>query len=316
MRSLHNNFKRLYTLWVFLLLVSSGASVSAQQEPQYTQYMFNTMSVNPGYAGTRDALNVVLLSRHQWAGLEGAPRTYDFSVHTPINNYNMGLGFSMVTDNFGPVNNLFLNVSYAYRVQISSNTTLSMGIRGGLFNYHVNLSGLNTDMSDPAFQKDLEQRFKPSAGAGLYLYSDNFYLGLSAPRLIETDLEGNQTTTGTVSELQRHYYFMTGLVIGRQSTIKFKPSFIARAVEGAPFSSEITGQLIFNDALWAGASYRFNQAIGLLAGLQISPQLMIGYSFDFPVSELKPFDTGTHEVVISYDFKGFMKEKLISPRYF
>lgn len=313
---LHINFKQLYILWVILLLFCSGTSVSAQQEPQYTQYMFNTMSVNPGYAGTRDALNVVLLSRHQWAGLEGAPRTYDFSVHTPVNNYNMGLGFSMVSDNFGPVSNLFLNVSYAYRVQLSSNTTLSMGIKGGLYNYHVNLSGLNTDMSDPAFEKDLEQSFKPGAGAGLYLYSDNFYLGLSAPRLIETDLEDNQTTTGTVSELQRHYYFMTGVVIGRQSTFKFKPSFIARAVEGAPFSSEITGQLIFNETLWAGASYRFNQAIGLLAGLQISPQLMIGYSFDFPVSELKPFNSGTHEVVISYDFKGFMKEKLISPRYF
>ncbi len=316
MRLLPNKYKRVYALWVILLLMGSGASVFAQQEPQYTQYMFNTMSVNPAYTGTRDALNAVLMSRHQWAGLEGAPRTYDFSVHTPVSNYNMGLGFSLIADNFGPVSNLFLNVSYAYRLQLSSNTTLSMGIRGGLYNYHVNLSGLNTDMSDPAFEKDLEQSFKPSAGAGLYLYSDNFYVGLSAPRLIETDLEGNQTTTGTVSELQRHFYFMTGVVIGRQSTFKFKPSFIARAVEGAPFSSEITGQLIFNETLWAGASYRFNQAIGLLAGLQISPQLMIGYSFDFPVSELKPFDTGTHEVVISYDFRGFMKEKLISPRYF
>jgi type IX secretion system PorP/SprF family membrane protein len=311
MGPLQNKFNQICYAWVVLLLVGSGASVSAQQEPQYTQYMFNTMSVNPGYAGTRNALNVVLLSRHQWAGLEGAPRTYDFSVHTPLNNYNMGLGFSMVADNFGPVNNIFLNISYAYRVKLSEKTTLSMGIRAGLFNYHVNLSGLNTDMSDPAFQKDLEQSFKPSAGAGLYLYSDNFYVGLSVPRLIETDLEGNQTTTGTVSELQRHFYFMTGVVFGRQSTFKFKPSFIARAVEGAPFSSEITGQLIFNETLWAGASYRFNQAIGLLTGLQISPQLMIGYSFDFPVSELKPFDSGTawHTPVLCEFSSIFIKKK-------
>ena len=303
-------------LWVFLLLTGITTLATAQQEPQYSQYMFNTMTVNPAYTGTREALNVLLLSRHQWAGLEGAPRSYDFAVHTPLSNQKMGLGFSMVTDNYGPVSNLFLNVSYAYRIRVSRKLQLSMGIKGGFFNYHVGLRGLNTDASDPAFQKDLEQKFKPNAGFGLYLYSDHFYMGASIPRLIETDLSGNQTTTGTLSELQRHYYLMAGVVFGSQRTLKFKPSFITRAVEGAPLSTEITGQLLFNETLWAGASYRIDQAIVLLTGIQLSPQLMVGYSYDFPTSNLKPFDSGTHEVVISYDFKGFMKERLVSPRYF
>lgn len=313
---LKNIFQLHPRLWLLIILMGSFTGVFAQQEPQYTQYMFNTMGVNPAYTGTRGALNVSLLTRHQWAGLDGAPRTYDLSAHTPLNNYNMGLGFSIVSDNYGPVNNLFFNVNYAYRIQLSRTTTLSMGIKGGLFNYHVNLSSLETDATDPAFEKDLEQRFKPNAGVGLYLYSEKFYVGISAPRLIETDLSGNQTTTGKITELQRHYYFMAGLVIGNQDSFKFKPSLITRAVEGAPFSTEITGQCVFNQVLWAGASYRSNQAIAMLAGFQITRQLMIGYSYDFPISDLKPFDSGTHEVVISYDFKGFTKNGLVSPRYF
>jgi type IX secretion system PorP/SprF family membrane protein len=289
---------------------------SAQQEPQYTQYMFNPMSVNPAYTGTRDALSATFLTRHQWAGMDGAPRTYDFSVHTPLNNYNMGVGFSVVSDNYGPVKNLFFNVNYAYRVRLSQNTILSMGIKGSLYNYHVNLSGLDTDVADPAFDKDLEQKFSPGFGAGIYLYSDKFYAGISVPRLLETDLNGNQSTTGKIAELKRHYYFMTGIVLGNKDSFRFRPSLITRAVEGAPFSAEITGQFIFNQMIWAGVSYRTNKAVAMLAGVRVSPQLMVGYAFDFPVAQLKPFDSGTHEVVISYDFKGFMREKLVSPRYF
>lgn len=308
-------FKNIH-LWLFLLITGLTSMASAQQEPQYTQYMFNTMSVNPAYTGTRDALSATLLARHQWAGMDGAPRTYDFSVHTPLNNYNMGIGLSVISDNYGPVKNLFFNINYAYRIRLSQSTILSMGLKGSLFNYHVNLSGLNTDFTDPAFEQDLEQKFKPGFGAGIYLYSDRFYAGISAPRLLETDLNGNQTTTGSITELKRHYYFMTGVVLGNKDSFRFRPSLITRAVEGAPFSAEITGQFIFNQLVWAGASFRTNQAVAMLAGVRISPQLMVGYSFDFPVSKLKPFDNGAHEVVISYDFKGFTEEKLVSPRYF
>jgi type IX secretion system PorP/SprF family membrane protein len=119
-------------LWLFLLITGLTSMASAQQEPQYTQYMFNTMSVNPAYTGTRDALSATFLTRHQWAGMDGAPRTYDFSVHTPLNNYNMGVGFSVVSDNYGPVRNLFFNLNYAYRVRLSQSTILSMGIKGSL----------------------------------------------------------------------------------------------------------------------------------------------------------------------------------------
>ncbi|PWE00288.1 hypothetical protein DDZ16_04930 [Marinilabilia rubra] len=294
------------------------SETKAQQEPQYTQYMFNPVSVNPAYAGTRNALNMLFLSRLQWSGMEGAPRTYDFTVHTPLNNYKMGLGLSVISDNYGPVKNLYINVSYSYRVNISESMMLSMGIKGGVYNYHVGLADLYTGIAeaDPAFSKDIEQSFKPNAGFGIYLYTDDFYFGASAPKLIETKLNGDQTTTSTVGDLKRHFYLMTGAVFDLGPEVRFKPSVITRMVEGAPFSADAAAQFLFKERFWAGGSYRLEDAVAILAGFQINNQLMVGYSYDIPISDLQPFNNGSHEIVISYDFDQFVKDKLASPRFF
>ncbi|WP_462318278.1 PorP/SprF family type IX secretion system membrane protein [Marinilabilia sp.] len=309
---------RITTYLVALLAFLYLPKAEAQQEPQYTQYMFNTVSVNPAYAGTRNALNILLLSRLQWAGLEGAPRTYDLTVHTPLNNYKMGLGLSVISDNYGPVKNLYVNLSYSYRVNLTEKLILSMGIKGGFYNYHVGLSDLYTGESevDPVFSKDIEQSFKPNAGFGFYLYTDNFYFGASAPKLFETDLNGEQTTTSTVEDLKRHYFFMTGAVFDLGAEVKFKPSVISRMVEGAPFSIDAAAQFLFKDRFWAGGSYRLDDAIAVLTGIQVNNQLMIGYAYDIPISDLRPFNNGSHEIVLSYDFDNFVKDKLASPRYF
>jgi type IX secretion system PorP/SprF family membrane protein len=308
--------KPLLWLAMLIMLIPWFHASKAQQEPQYTQYMFNTVSVNPAYAGTRNALNVLFLSRIQWAGLEGAPKTFDFTVHSPLNKYKMGLGLSVISDKYGPVKNLYVNVSYAYRIHMSEKFILSLGIKGGFYNYHVGLSDLDTGGTDPSFTNDMNQHFKPNAGFGLYLYSDRFYIGASAPKLFETNLSGDQKTPGTIADLKRHYFFMTGAVFGIGADIKFKPSVISRMVEGAPSSSDLTGQFLFKDRFWAGASYRIDEAIALLASFQINEQLMIGYSYDFPTSNLHPFNNGSHEFVISYDFEGLIKNKTVSPRYF
>lgn len=297
-----------------------GANVNeakAQQEPLYTQYMFNTVSVNPAYAGTRNALNVLFLSRQQWTGMRGAPQTNDFTMHTPLNNNKMGLGLSVLSDKIGPVNNLYVNFNYAYRVDVSEQLTLSMGIKGGFYNYYVSLGDLNVGDADPSFNSgDVEQRFQPNAGLGLYLYSNKFYVGASIPKLISTDLSGVQTSTGTLGELKQHFFLMGGYVMDLNQDFKFKPALISKMVQGAPPSTDITAQFIYQETYWFGATYRIGAAVAFIGNIQINRQLMVGYSYDYSVSNLSNYNNGSHEIIISYDFDGFLKNKVKSPRFF
>ena len=304
------------TLGLVVLLGLNISQVKAQQEPLYTQYMFNTVSVNPAYAGTRNAMNIIALSRIQWAGLEGAPRTHNITMHTPLNNYKMGLGFSVVSDNIGPVNNFYFNVNYAYRVNITEKMVLSMGVKGGIYNYKVGLNELNVGDTDAAFTGNLEQKFQPNAGAGLYLYSDKWYAGLSIPKLVQTDLSGERTTASNLASLKRHYFLMAGYVFDINTNFKFKPSMINKVVEGAPPSTDVTAQVLYLEKYWLGATYRWGDAVAFLANIQINKQLMVGYSYDFTTSNLNSYNRGSHEILLSYDLDGFLNKKVISPRFF
>ncbi len=301
-----------------MLLSLHTFKAKAQQEPLYTQYMFNTVSVNPAYAGTRNAMNILAISRLQWAGLEGAPRTHNITMHTPLNNYKMGVGFSIVSDQIGPVNNFYFNFNYAYRINLTEKMVLSMGVKGGIYNYKVGLNELNVggNNTDASFSGNMEQKFQPNAGAGLYLYSDKWYAGFSIPKLIQTDLSGERTTASNLGSLKRHYFFMAGYVFDLNQDFKLKPSFINKVVEGAPPSTDVTAQVLYLNKYWIGATYRFGDALAFLANIQLNKQLMVGYSYDFSVSNLNSYNNGSHEILISYDFDGFLKKKVISPRFF
>lgn len=314
----NRNMNRFLGILFLLVMLIGSMDTHAQQEPLYTQYMFNTVSVNPAYAGTRDAMNLLLLSRIQWSGLEGAPKTNTFTMHTPLNNYKMGVGFSIVSDKIGPVNNYYFNFNYAYRINLTDKLILSMGIKGGFYNYYVGLgSDMVEDPSDPAFQGNLERKFQPNAGVGLYLYTDKFYAGFSIPKMIQTDLSNAETnSTNVFGELKRHYFLMSGYVFDVSSDLKLRPSLIYKMVEGSPPSTDITAQMIYQEKYWLGATYRIGDAVAFLANVQISKQLMIGYSYDFSVSHLSSYNRGSHEIMISYDFDGFIKNKVKSPRYF
>ncbi len=311
-------FKYLgYLLFSWVLLFGGLQESKAQQEPLYTQYMFNTVSVNPAYAGTRNSMNMLLLSRMQWVGIEGAPKTYNFTMHTPLNNYKMGLGFSLVADSYGPVNNTYFNFNYAYRVSLTDKITLSMGIKGGIYNYYVSLTDVSVGSdTDAAFSSDIEQKVQPNAGLGLYMYTNKWYVGFSIPKMIQTDLSGYQSTTGSISDLKRHYFLMAGYVFDLNETLKLKPSFINKVVEGSPPSTDITAQFLYLNTYWLGATYRIGDAVAFLANIQVNKQLMVGYSYDFSTSALSHYNNGSHEIIISYDFDGFLKKKVISPRYF
>lgn len=307
-----------FSIMVLLGWLSCSNQAKAQQEPLYTQYMFNTVSVNPAYTGTRDALNMLFLSRLQWTGLDGAPETYTFTAHTPLNNYKMGVGVSLVSDNIGPVNNFYFNLNYAYRVNLTDKMILSMGIKGGFYNYYAGLNTINYgDGKDAAFNGNLERHFQPNAGAGLYLYTNKWYAGLAVPKLIQTDLnEIENSSSNVLGELKRHYFIMAGYVFDLNSDIKLKPAFINKMVEGAPPSTDVSAQIIYKNSYWLGASYRWGDAVAFLANIQVNKQLMVGYSYDYTTSNLGNYNHGSHEIIISYDFDGFLKNKVKSPRYF
>ena len=307
-----NMIKQIITIKKSLLMLMLIFSLKAlaQQEPLYTQYMFNAMSVNPAITGVEETLNVTFLSRMQWAGLDGAPETYSFAAQTPFTNQDMGIGLSMVADNLGPVKNYYFNFNYAYRLQVSDNMKVSFGLKAGIYNYFVGLDGLLLEGSDsdPAFQGQIERKFQPNVGAGVYLYSEKFYAGFSVPRMIANRLDNAEIENGgnVFAEVSQHYYIMGGYTFDIDRDWKVRPSLINKMVTGAPPSTDIAAQAIYKDTYWLGASYRFGDAVAVLANMKISEQFFIGYSYDFSVSKMSSFNKGSHEIVVSYSYNGLL----------
>jgi type IX secretion system PorP/SprF family membrane protein len=300
---------------IIFLVFCALKTTNAQQEPQYTQYMFNMMSVNPAYTGTREALNALMLSRLQWVGLSGAPRSHTFALHSPIKDRRMGLGASVIADNIGPVTNTYFNLNYAHRVSITDNLTLSLGIKGGIYNYYVGLSSLSVNEVDNSFDQDYSRNLQPNFGTGMYLYTNKYYVGFSVPKLLKSELYDN-TVTDVQSKLKLHYFVTSGYVFDVSNDFKFKPSFLAKMVEGAPPSLDVTAQAVFKDQIWLGTTYRVGDAISLLFEMQVTSQIIVGYSYDITISEMDHVTNGGHEILLSFDFAGFRKEKVKSPRYF
>ena len=313
--------KKVNKFTLLILVITLGWSnvitTFAQQEPLYTQYMFNTLSVNPAYAGTTNALNMLVLTRYQWVGLNGAPRTYTFAAHAPLDRGKMGLGFSVIQDQIGPTNSTYLSANYAYRVSLSEKVTLSMGLKAGFYNYVVGLSRLDlVTRNDKSFQSDYSNKFNPNLGAGLYVYSNKWYAGLAVPTLIENAFDKTNKSANAISELKRHYFFIAGYVFNLDKDWAFKPSYVEKVVAGAPLSTDFTAQFIYKDKYWIGSSYRIGDAFAFLLNLKVTNQIMFGYSYDVTLSGISGYSRGSHELLIIYDFDKFEPSKVKSPRYF
>lgn len=288
----------------------------AQQEPMFTHYMFNKMSMNPAYAGTRNALSIVGLSRLQWIGLDGAPRSYAISLHTPISSKKIGIGFSLITDELGPMKNSYFTLNYAYRINLNERWILSLGLKAGFNNFNLGLTDVSlNDANDPDFLDNAKKLFAPNVGVGAYLYDEKFYVGFSAPKIVNTKLDGGISSADAIS-LKRHYFIMSGYVFDINPDTKIKPSFSAKMVEGAPISLDLSVLFLYHDRIWAGPMYRFGDALGFLLDLKVNRQLTIGYSYDLTLSSLSTYNKGSHEILVSYDLDGFLNKKIESPRYF
>ncbi len=304
--------KNVYALFVLLFLIST---THAQQEVMFTQYMFNPMALNPAYAGSHEAVSITGLMREQWVGLEGAPSTQTFSIHSPTSNNKVALGLGIINDKIGVTRQTMLNFNYAYRIFFpESGGTLSFGLRSSLTNYAAEFSKLKVrQANDINFENNDVNRMLVNFGTGLYYYTDFFYLGFAVPKLLTNKLSDNEAS---FAREQRHYYLRGGLVFPLGDALKLKPHFLMKATEGAPLEFDINMNLLIKEVIWFGLSYRTGDSFDALTELQLTDQLRIGYSYDFyTVTDLARVQQGSHEITINYRLK-YAKHKVITPRYF
>ena len=299
-----------------MIVMFFSLGVKAQQDPMYTQYMENIEILNPAYAGSKDVLSMMAVSRNQWVSMPGAPDTRSLSINSPINRSNMGLGLSILSDKIGVIKQNGLYADYSYKLNFSNGRVLALGLKGGINFYQAGLADLQTnDPNDPVFAQDINRSFLPNLGVGAFFSSNRYYLGLSAPKLIENKISANGFSTQNVSRERIHLFFMAGYVFDVNRIVKFKPSIMARFVANSPVSFDLNSTFMFYDRLWVGAMYRLGDSFGGLFQLKVTNQIKIGYSYDLSINQLGAYNGGTHEIMVTYDFN-LGQGKIRSPRYF
>lgn len=295
-------------------MVFGSHFLSAQHTPMLSQYMFNGLVINPAYTGSRDALSITGLYRHQWAGFDGAPRTQSFFLHSPLKNASNNLGAFVVHDRLGVSNHTMLYGTYAFRIDFEERGRLSFGLQGGLSLIQDRWSQITTDEAgDEVFMADSPTFIVPRFGSGIYYDTRKWYLGLSLPFLL--DIKNSDYKLYTENSLSyRPVLLSGGLLIKLNPDLLLRPTFLMKHVQGSPTQFDLNVNLIIKESLWIGGSYRTGDAMVALLEYQINPQLRFGYAFDYSITPLRNFNSGSHEFMVRYEF-GY-KVKAMSPRYF
>lgn len=302
--------KRIVLALIGLLISTLGAM--AQQQVMFTQYMFNTLAINPAYAGSAESFSATALMRQQWTGLDGAPSTQTFSMHAPIKNQRMGLGFLFLHDKIGVTNQTGGYLSYAYRIPFTNGGKLAMGLQGGFTNYNAKYSQVST--TDPTFAADVTEML-PNFGAGFFYYTDRFYAGISVPQLIQKNF-GTTAIPTSESKLVRHYFGMIGYVMDINESLKLKPNILVKYVYGAPLELDLNANVLIKEVIWVGLSWRSFDSIDALLQIQLSSRLQIGYAYDFATQkEIRNVNGGSHEFMINYRIPN-RRDRIVTPRYF
>lgn len=299
--------KTLVITLIFMVMVSYG-----QQDAQFTQYMYNTINVNPAYAGSRDAISIFALHRTQWIGLDGAPSTNSFSINTPLRRSNLGIGISIINDKIGPTVENSISTDLSYTIKTSETFKLSFGIKAT-----ANLFNLDSSRLDPKDAGDANlqnyNNFTPNIGAGIYWYSNKTYIGLSIPNFIETNYYDDNTVA--IYKEKINYYLIAGYVADISDFVKFKPTLLTKVVPGAPLQLDISGNFMFKDKFTIGVAYRWSASLSAMAGFQISDGMYIGYGYDQETTRLKNYNAGSHEIFLRYEIFN-PSNKIITPRFF
>ncbi|MDD7887969.1 type IX secretion system membrane protein PorP/SprF [Flavivirga sp. 57AJ16] len=309
--------------YVVLFVVEISHS---QQDAQYTQYMYNTVTINPAYAGSRGTLSFVGLHRSQWIRIEGAPLTQTFSVNLPLGSLRFmedapGLGLSVVNDNIGPLQETHLNIDYSYPIAISDEGILRFGLKlSGQF-LSLDLNKLNAfNVADPVFFNSDNNDFIPNVGVGLYYYDTHFYAGLSTPGLLSRNYFKTDDDALLISKERMHYYFITGYVFNMSRRLKFKPALLSKMVFGSPLQADVSASFKYDEKLILGLAYRWSAAVSALAGFQVSKSVMIGFSYDMETTAIgngNEFNHGSYELLLRFELakKGNLRRQW-NPRFF
>lgn len=311
------------TKYIILIIIGivTVFSLKAQQDAQYAQYMYNTMVYNPGYTGSRGTLNIESLYRTQWVGLDGAPDTATLAVSSPVGkSEKVALGLSIIHDRIGPSKETYFDASFSYAINTSDTGKLAFGVKGGFHLFNVDFSELTAfDLDDQLLQTNIENKFSPNVGIGMYYYTPDYYVGLSAPNLIQTnhfDRNANSNnSTAYVAKEKIHYYLLGGYVFNLNYAFKLKPAFIAKVVEGSPLQVDISATALIHEKFSIGVAYRWSAALSALAGFQINEGVFVGYAYDAETTKLSQFNSGSHEIFLRFEL--FSKNKMmLSPRFF
>jgi len=314
--------KKSFLLLTLLILLGSFSG-KAQQDPQYTQYMYNTQVVNPAYAGNRDVLSFGLLYRTQWVGLEGAPKTATLTADSPIGSLeNMGLGLTLVRDEIGPSVETNVTVDYSYSINLSQKSELSFGLKAGIDILDVDFSKLNIADEGDIFESNIDNKVEPQIGAGIYYNTNKFYAGLSVPNFLTTkhfdesdieDIEGGAEATTAADRL--HYFFIAGYVFDLGENLKLKPATFIKAVSGSPLQIDLSANFLFSEKFTVGVAYRLDAAISAMLGFQVTDQIFMGFGYDFETTDLQRYNDGSYEFMLRFDV--FNKpERVLTPRFF
>ncbi|WP_109299349.1 type IX secretion system membrane protein PorP/SprF [Aquimarina sp. AU474] len=313
---------RAYLLTLIFTLVLT--KVEAQQDAQYTQYMYNTISVNPAYAGSRDAISITGLYRNQWVGIEGAPVTQTLNIHSPIGASNkVGLGLSIVNDKIGPTQETYFDIDFSYTINTSTTGQLAFGVKAGGHLLDVNFNDLNQyTNTDILLNTDVDNKFSPNVGIGVYYHAEKLYLGVSAPNLLETQhfdesADDNSSALSFLAEERINYYLMGGYVFDINESLKLKPAVLFKGVSGAPLQADVSANFLFKDKFTLGAAYRWSAAFSVLAGFQVSDEIMLGFAYDWETTALgnTEFNAGSFEFFLRYEI--FKKnDRILYPRFF
>lgn len=309
MKNLKSSFKLL------LMLFFITTSVYSQQDAQYTQYMYNMNVLNPAYAGSQGTLSIGLLGRTQWVGIDGAPKTITASIHSPINN-NIGLGFSVIADKIGPLKEQNVFADFSYTLQTSENSNLAFGVKGGFSFLDANLSllDLGDGASDDLFTDNDLNKTTANFGAGAFFYTDRFYLGISMPNMLKS-LHFKRKNGVIYKALEDMHYFITsGIVFDASDNLKLKPSVMLKAVKGSPLSIDLSGNALINNQFEVGLSWRVDDSVSAMFNVLVSESARIGYAYDYTLSNLGDFNSGSHEVFLLFTISN--SKDGLSPRFF
>jgi type IX secretion system PorP/SprF family membrane protein len=309
------NHSGVFVSVLLILMIWHPKQVKSQQDPVFTQYLTNLLSIQPAYAGITGVLTVSALSRAQWVGFEGAPNTNTFTIHLPMKSFNVGLGLSILNDKWGPILQNGLYVDYAYRIVLRPRHYLALGIKAGFNTYHARLTDLElNDQLDPSFAQNVDFRMLPNVGIGALWHSDIFFLGVSMPKLFKSNIIDD--SDNRVYREVLHFYGMGGYVFSLADNVKLKPTFLYRWSEQTPSYVDLGGSILLYERVWFGATYRLGNSYALSFQFNVNNQLRFGYSFDLTTFHENMVNSGTHEFTINYEFQSSKRNRRYVTRYF